>query len=157
MAVTTTPSISSLIKRLSPLVPAIAFEPDDDFAWSPAAHTVTYTEAAPDASWQLLHEVGHATCRHEGYRRDIELLGYEVEAWEAAKQLAAKLDLRIPHEIIEEHLDTYRDWLHARSQCVDCAQTGIQTHTDTYRCLHCPASWRVNDGRHCGLRRYRTA
>ena len=156
MAATTTPSISWVISQLGQHLPDVEFIEDEDFAWSAPQKQITYDPKADDAIWQLMHEAGHATHQHANYRRDIELLGYEVEAWGAAEQLAAKLDISIPIDIIDDHIDTYRDWLHARSQCVDCSQTGIQVSPDSYRCLHCPATWRVNDSRRCGLRRYRT-
>lgn len=155
MVATTTPSISSLLSQLSSHLPEVTFTESDHFAWSPATSTISYDPSADGAIWQLLHETGHAICQHANYKRDIQLLGYEVDAWTAAQQLATEMNITIPDDIIEEHIDTYRDWLHARSQCTACAQTGIQTSSDTYRCLHCPTTWRVNDSRQCGLRRTR--
>lgn len=156
MAATTTPSISWLLPKLNAELSEVEFIESDHFSWSPATRVVSYDPNATDAVWQLLHEAGHATSDHATYTRDIELLGYEVDAWTAAQSLAHKLDVIIPDDVIESHIDTYRDWLHARSQCTACAQTGVQTSTDTYRCLHCPTTWRVNDSRQCGLRRYQT-
>lgn len=156
MAATTTPSISWLLSQLEQHLPGVTLVKGQDFAWAPTTRTITYSPAADNAAWQLLHEAGHAIYQHSKYRRDIELLGYEVEAWAAAAQLSDKLGIEIPEDIIDEHIDTYRDWLHSRSQCPACAQTGIQTSSDGYRCLHCPAKWRVNDSRQCGLRRYQT-
>ena len=109
-----------------------------------------------DDVWQVLHEVGHALLDHQIYSRDIELLGMERDAWQRAEVVAADLDLTIPDDVIQTHLDTYRDWLHARSLCPDCTQTGIQIDSAQYECPHCHATWRVNDARTCGLRRYRT-
>lgn len=152
MAVTTTPSISWLLPKLKARLPEVAFVEGEAFAWLPHKQEVTYNPHDTHV-WQLLHEAGHAICGHSCYRRDIELLGYEVEAWSTAEQLADELDVTIPHAAIDDNVDTYRDWLHARSQCVSCAQTGVQVSSDTYRCLHCPARWQVNDGRQCGLRR----
>lgn len=153
MAATTTPSINWLLSRLESRLPEVTFAAGDHFAWSPTSQQITHDTSAPDAAWQLLHETGHAICQHATYKRDIELLGYEVDAWTAAQQLADELGTTIPEHVIQDHIDTYRDWLHARSQCTACAQTGIQTSSDTYRCLHCPTIWRVNDSRQCGLRR----
>lgn len=154
MAATTTPSIKWALPQIKAHLPEVNFVKGSYFSWSPTTQTITYSATSEDAIWQLLHEAGHAICQHDGYKRDIELLGYEVDAWTAAKRLASKLELTIPHDTVEDHIDSYRDWLHARSQCTACAQTGIQISSDTYRCVHCPTIWRVNDSRQCGLRRY---
>ena len=62
----------------------------------------------------------------------------------------------VVEDFIEEHLDTYRDWLHARSSCPDCTATGYQTDASTYACPACSHTWRVNEARICQLRRYST-
>lgn len=104
--------------------------------------------------WALLHELSHAVLGHFSYERDIELIGKEVEAWRHARDsLAPKYKLSIPDEAIDDELETYREWLHARSSCPDCNLNGIQTETDTYRCLNCRAVWKANDARNCELRR----
>lgn len=154
MAAITTPSIDSLLTKLRELYPALIFEPADFFAWQPQNSTVCYDSEQKDGAWQLLHEVGHATLRHNSYQRDIELIGYERDAWKQAHEIASSLGITIPTAHIEVHLDTYRDWLHARSRCVACTQTSIQTGRSEYTCPHCRATWKVNDARTCQLRRY---
>ena len=57
-------------------------------------------------------------------------------------------------EVIQEHLDTYRDWLHARSICPSCTANGYQISSHTYECPACLHTWRVNEARICALRRY---
>jgi len=78
----------------------------------------------------------------------------ERDAWTKARDIAASLDLSIDEEIATAHLDTYRDWLHARSTCPKCGETGLETDTHIYSCLSCGARWRVNDARRHALRRY---
>lgn len=156
MVATTTPLTSSVLPKVIDKCPGIKFEPGDKCAWNPRTKTVYYHDG-PDEIWGLLHEVGHALLGHDQYRRDIELLGFERDAWQRAASLAEELGLQLPADIIEEYLDTYRDWLHARSTCVDCGQTGIQTAARHYSCPHCQAKWSVNDARTCALRRYRLA
>lgn len=152
MAATTTPSISWLLPKLSSAYPEIEFQAGNVSAWNPEQRTVYY---APDDGWQVLHELGHALLDHRNYTRDIELIGLERDAWQRARTVANQLDLTIPDEAIQTHLDTYRDWLHARSTCPDCQQTGLQTDPKRYSCPHCQTTWRVNDARTCGLRRYK--
>ena len=154
MAATTTPSTSSLVATLEKRYPEVTFKADEVFSWQPETKTLTYNETQPDGTWQLLHELGHALLEHQSYSRDIELIGFERDAWKKAQEIASSLSLSIPTDSIEDHLDTYRDWLHQRSQCISCSQTGIQTANHEYTCPHCKTRWRVNDARTCELRRY---
>ncbi len=103
-----------------------------------------------------LHELAHAVLGHTGYRLDIELLRREREAWDAVRTTFAP-HYEVPYDVdlIEDSLDTYRDWLHARALCPTCNLTGIQTKTNTYSCINCRCSWRPNDARQCALRRYK--
>lgn len=148
-----------LLPRVKASFPDITFEETNDFRWSPATQTVYVgpMESERDAI-TLLHEVGHALAGHQGYERDIDLLKLEREAWTTAKNMIAPLfEVVIDEETIEEALDSYRDWLHARSRCPECEQNGVQHSLHTYTCLLCSTTWRVNDARKCGLKRYRLA
>ena len=119
--------------------------------------TVYYvsSEDAHDIA-ELLHELGHALLRHEGYGQDIELLKLERAAWDEALSVAKRSDITISPDLIEEHLESYRDWMYARSRCPRCEQAGIQEKSDngTYRCPLCNTAWRVNEAKTCGLKRY---
>ena len=146
---------SLLLTELRRDHPVVTFEPGDDFYWSPTNQTVYF--AALDSALDrltLLHETAHALLGHQGYSRDINLLKIEREAWELARDtLAPHYGLKIETELIEEMLDSYRDWLHARSRCPKCQLTGIQTDESTYQCLGCNATWHVNEARRCRLKR----
>lgn len=114
-----------------------------------------YNESSDDAAL-LLHELAHAVLKHADYTRDIELIEMERDAWDHARTvLAPRYSVPIDDAIIEDSLDTYRDWLHARSTCPDCQAIGIQIKLHHYRCLACGAQWKVNDARICALRRYK--
>jgi lipopolysaccharide biosynthesis regulator YciM len=102
----------------------------------------------------LIHELAHALLNHKNYRRDIELIEMETAAWHEAKQYGEKYNVEIKEDVIQDHLDTYRDWLHARSSCPNCLATGYQTKHLTYECPACTHSWKVNEARLCALRRY---
>lgn len=156
MAATTTPSISSLLHKLQRLYPDIIFKKGSPSRWSPRTTTVFYETADSAANTAiLLHEVSHALLGHADFSRDIELLGKEREAWHhAATMLAPQLDVSIAPQLVEDHLDTYRDWLHQRSICPACQQTGVQVRQKTYSCINCRSSWRVNDARQSALRRF---
>ena len=147
-------SMSSLIHKLKTTYTDISFVEAEQFSWSPSAKTVFYNTAAPNASHLLLHELSHALLGHRTYRRDIELVAMETAAWEKAKEYAETFNVRLSENAIQDHLDTYRDWLHARSSCPECSANGYQTEAFHYECPACLHKWRVNEARLCALRRY---
>lgn len=92
-----------------------------------------------EQNWKLLllHEVGHALLRHRDFNCDIQRLRMEAEAWDKARELAAHYHIRIDEDLIEEELDTYRDWLHQKSRCPVCGLTRFQTPDKRYHCPLC--------------------
>ncbi len=146
-------SISSILDRLRCDFPYITFRESNEFRWSPQDEAIFYN--AEESPSLLLHELGHALLKHKEFRRDIELIALERDAWQVAvRDLSPRYALPIKKDEIEDALDTYRDWLHARSSCPHCRSTGVQTAKMAYSCLTCPATWRVNDARICSLRRF---
>lgn len=156
MVATTTRHTSSLIKQLAADYPDITFRQSDDFMWSPTSKTVYFaSDKTKSAAWSILHETSHAILGHTDYSSDIELLLKEVEAWQHASDiLAPAYRLVVDPDHAQAQLDTYRDWLHQRSLCPRCSQSGLQTQTNRYSCINCSGSWRVNDARRCALKRY---
>lgn len=160
MDATTTEPITSLIKQLivdSTQLPAgnLTFSHADDFGWNHSARTIFYNPKEPNAPAYLLHEYGHALLSHDSHIRDISLIAMERAAWDEAVRMAPHYHVTIDNDMVESALDTYRDWLHARSACPTCATAGVQIQHDIYRCLACQTQWRVNDARACALRRYK--
>jgi hypothetical protein len=147
-------STSSLIHKLKTDFPAFTFFKTEQFSWSPTSFTVSYAPSQAQSAALLLHELSHGILKHQEYRRDIELLAMETAAWDKAKQLAETYHVRLQESVIQDHLDTYRDWLHARSTCPECSATGYQTAARQYSCAACTHQWRVNEARLCGLKRY---
>lgn len=155
MVVTTMVSINYLVKKVALDFPEISFHVSEDFLWSYEHQTIYYQPNNPEAASFLLHELGHALLTHSSYSRDIELIKLERDAWDYALcNLAPRYKLSIKEDVIQDNLDTYRDWLHNRSQCPSCQSTGLQIKSRTYRCLACNKLWRVNEARLCALRRY---
>ena len=150
MDVTTMP-LTSLLTRLSADFPAIQFTAGEQFSWSPEKRTIFYELSGDPAL--LIHELGHALLDHEAYTRDVQLLTLERAAWDEAKKLAPTYDITISDDTVEDALDTYRDWLHARSTCPHCGATGFQSGIATYACPACTREWVVNEARVCQLRR----
>lgn len=149
------PSTPSLIQKLAKDFPAIHFVEAEAFQWSADTKTISYNTSDETATEHALHELAHALLDHRAYTRDIELLKMEREAWSHAQEvLAPQYDITIDDETREEALDSYRDWLHARSTCPNCKATGLETDKYLYKCLACRHTWRVNEARLCGLKRY---
>lgn len=148
------PSMPWLINALTARHPELHFSPGKQFAWSPTEATIVYNENLEHAPALLLHELSHATLGHHEYRRDVELVAMETAAWEEAKRHATQYDITLSEDVIQDHLDTYRDWLHARSTCPRCSANGYQTEAFRYECPACAHRWRVNEARLCALRRY---
>lgn len=152
MDVTTMPSMHSLLKELKQRYPQFAFVSSDTAHWSPESSTVFYS----DDIAELLHELGHALLEHQGYRRDIELLKMESDAWKYATiNLAPIYRVDISEDTVQDALDSYRDWLHSRSTCPECHATGVQRSPEEYSCVVCQTHWRVNEAKSCELRRYK--
>lgn len=150
----TMPSTTSLVTKLQQDYPEIAFAAGDEFRWSPSEATILYDPRTHDNA-SLLHELAHALLHHTTYTKDIELIEMERDAWSyACTQLTNHYDTTISDEQIQGSLDTYRDWLHARSTCPRCKATGVQVKQRQYKCLACTTNWRVNEARVCALRRY---
>lgn len=150
------PSITLLVPRLAADFPDITFATGERFHWHPDTRVITYVEASEDSA-SLLHEVAHALLGHQDFSRDVALLGMERDAWYYATAiLAPRYQLTIEPDAVDEALDTYRDWLHARSTCPVCKATGVQIKQRTYRCLACRSEWIVNDARQHALRRHLT-
>jgi hypothetical protein len=146
------PSTASLIPRLRADYPQFSFEKADSFLWSPSEQTVYYVAGGKSCDF-LLHELSHGLLKHVEYDRDIELIAMERAAWDKASELADTYQVTIDDETVQSTLDTYRDWLHARSTCPKCNATGLQTKKHLYTCLACRHNWHVNEARICALRR----
>lgn len=154
MDVTIMPSTTSLAHKLQSDFPAFIFTASDTFRWSPQHKEIFYDQGSDDVA-SLLHELSHAVLNHTLYTKDIELIEMERDAWAHANTtLAAKYQITIDDDTIQDALDTYRDWLHARSTCPHCKATGVQTKKNQYKCIACMTEWRVNEARVCALRRY---
>lgn len=151
------PAISSLVKKLISSHPELSFEAADRAHWSAKNRTVYYCSSEPHAEFIVLHETAHALLNHQQYYRDIDLLKIERAAWtHAATVLAPLYSMTIDPEFIEAQLDTYRDWLHAKSTCPACHSNGFEQHKLSYLCLHCGTTWHTNVGVDVGIRRFAT-
>jgi cell division protein FtsL len=158
MAVTNTSKptnkLLKLVARLQTNYPKLNFALGKMFVWSPAETTVYYRHKNDKTDcWSLLHELGHALLDHTTYEHDFGLLKLEVAAWSEAKKIAACYDIVIDQDHIEDCLDTYREWLHARSTCPSCLLNSLPVSATQYQCYNCRTSWRVSASRLTHVRR----
>jgi hypothetical protein len=150
--------MEKLLKELTILLPEVTCVPGTAFCWSPQQQQITYRKALIPTEldeWALLHETGHALLSHKTYNSDLELLLLEVAAWEKAVEIGIDLGIVIDPDHIQDCLDTYRDWLHQRSNCPVCLNTCLQITVNTYRCHNCTTEWRVSTSRFCRAYRRR--
>lgn len=146
-------SISSLLVKLEADFPQFQFISGKEFRWAPHENAVYY-QADSNNTAALLHELSHAVLNHQAYTRDIQLIEHEQAAWQHARAvLGLGYQVEISFDDIEDSLDTYREWLHARSSCPECSATGVQIKQSLYSCLACHRKWHVNDARTCQLQR----
>lgn len=155
MDATTMHSTVSLLADIQVDFPLFTFSESDCFRWSPDTQTLHFDRNSPDLVPYVLHELGHALLSHTAYHRDIDLIKIERDAWDYAREhLASKYNITISDELVQENLDTYREWLHSRSSCPSCSMTGLQTARGHYSCFACGGRWKSNEARSCALRRY---
>ena len=127
---------SDLLSRLKADYPNLRFIDGKKFAFRPPK-TIVIGPAEPFAELLLLHEVSHAILKHKTFRIDLERLKMEVAAWDRAKELANIYHININEEMIQNELDTYREWLHKKSRCPRCGLTRYQTPDAKYHCPRC--------------------
>ncbi|MES2876360.1 MAG: hypothetical protein V4678_02715 [Patescibacteria group bacterium] len=150
------PSTVLLLDTVSAEFTEVTFRAGDSFEWQPSESTIVYDPEDPHFEPRLLHEIGHSLLKHRSYDRDIDLIAMERDAWQTARlDLAQRFGVNVPGDIIHHDMDSYRDWLHARSTCPHCSSNGIQIKKREYKCVTCLQTWRVNEARSCSLRRYR--
>jgi hypothetical protein len=142
--------MEEFINKLQRLCPNVSFVSGEAASWSPQKQQVTFINTeSKGAIWTTLHETGHALLGHSTYHSDIDLLNKETAAWQEAHTLALSLGVKIDEDHIQQCLDTYRDWLHKRSTCPHCGNTGLQSSKRLYSCLNCQGCWTITDDRFC--------
>lgn len=146
----------NLVSILKRDFPKIRFISSDIFKWSPDKQTVYFDKTEENMEITLLHELAHALLEHRDFNLDVELIRKEADAWHHTETaLAPKYGVKVPHEEVAQSMESYRYWLHQRSKCPECGTHGLQTKNTHYKCLACGCSWRANDARVCGLKRYK--
>ena len=126
----------AFLDKLKQDYPDLRFRAGRKFAFRPP-RTVILGSNEPHAKLLALHEVSHAVCKHKDFKMDVERLKMENEAWERARELADYYEIEVDENLIQDELDTYRDWLHKKSRCPVCGLTRFQTPDTIYHCPQC--------------------
>lgn len=145
--------LNSLVAKLDKKFPKVSFVESTTFKWDPGELKIYYSPNSKNSLWSLLHEVGHMVLKHQTYRSDFSLLKMEAQAWHKSREIADEYGIEIDPQHIEKCLDSYRDWLYARSNCRECLQTGMEVSTGLYRCINCQFKWKVTPQRFCRVYR----
>lgn len=116
--------------------PDFVFKTGRKFAFRPPK-TIVIGPEEPNDSLFLLHELGHALCRHRDFDTDAKRLKMEREAWDKARELADNYEVEYDEELVEDELDSYRVWLDNKSRCKKCGLTMYQTPDGRYHCPRC--------------------
>lgn len=153
MDVTTTPLQNLTLSKITADFPILDFIKNTNGDFRRQKNTIFYDDSEPNVEAFLLHEISHATLNHQKYKRDIQLLTIEREAWDNALLLAKKYNVIIDEELIEDAMDSYREWIHKRSICPSCRQNGIEISKKVYKCYICYQEWTPNEAKTCRIYR----
>lgn len=140
------------LEYLQAKFPSLTYRQGAAFCWSPETNEILYPRKhiGERSAWSLLHETSHALLGHRSYAADFELVRMEVMAWDKAKELAKEIGITIDEDHIQDCLDSYRDWVYARSICPRCRNKSLQQDDlQHYRCFNCHNAWRVTPSRFC--------
>lgn len=127
---------TEFLEQIKADFPEFRFVNGKKFAFRPPK-TIVLGPLEPFYELLVLHEVSHAILKHKTFRVDVERLRMESEAWEKARELASGYGIEVDEDLIQDELDTYRDWLHAKSRCRECGLTRYQTPDGIYHCPRC--------------------
>ena len=128
--------MEDLVRKLKEDYPEFVFRTGKKFTFRPPKTIVIGPEETGD-SLLLLHELGHALSGHRDFDTDAKRLKMEREAWEKARELAGKYNVPFDEDLMENELDSYRDWLDHKSRCPKCHLTRYQTPDGVYHCPRC--------------------
>lgn len=130
-------NITDLLSELKLKYPEFVFKKGAKFSFRPPRTIMVGPLGEPGAELLLLHEIGHAICKHRNFTTDIQRLKMEREAWEKARELAIKYEVEFDDELAEEELDSYREWLDHKSRCPKCGLARYQARDGHYHCPRC--------------------
>ena len=127
---------ATFLAKIKSDFPDFRFIDGGKFSFHPPK-TIIVGPEEPEDSLLLLHELGHALSGHKSFNTSARRIKMEREAWDKAKELASIYEVVFDEDIVENELDTYRDWLHKKSCCKKCGLTMYQTPDGSFHCPRC--------------------
>lgn len=127
--------------------PDLLFVPNGYFAYDAALELINYDPSAlntNEGKLSLVHEIAHARLGHFHYGSDFELLLMEIDAWCLTRKLAKQYKLTLDKHFIDHCIETYDNWLSARSTCPSCQTFCLEDSPHQFHCFSCGTDWRVN-------------
>lgn len=128
--------MDTLIKKIRQDYPDYRFIGGKKFMFR-YPRTIIIGPIEPHANLLLLHELGHAILGHRDYETNIKRMKMEVDAWEEARRLSEIYGVEFDENVMQDELDSYRDWLHKKSRCPKCGLTRFETPDGQYHCPRC--------------------
>ena len=125
-----------LLDRLKHDYPEVRFVRGEKFLFRPP-RTIVLAGGESNDSLLILHEMGHYLCGHRDFTTDARRIKMEREAWTRARDLCVYYGVEYDEGIVEQELDTYREWLDKKSRCPSCGLTRFQTPDGDYHCPRC--------------------
>lgn len=132
------PNLKKLIAKLQADYPNLSITAGERTKFTPPNQLFYTKDTTP---LELLHELGHYLLGRHHYSSDIDLLRIEAEAWSQAKNICEQYQIEWNEDYVQDHLDTYRNWLHLTSLCKNCKLAGYQDSSLLYHCPLCGATW----------------
>lgn len=132
------PSLNKLVARLRQDYPELNITSGECAKFTPPRSIFYAKDTTPI---ELLHELGHYLIKRTSYTSDIELVRIESEAWAKAEDLCKTYGVKWDDDLAQDRLDTYRNWLHVVSLCINCQLAGYQDETGIYHCPLCGKKW----------------
>lgn len=126
-----------LVERVQRDYPQLRFKAGKKFTFRPPRTIIFVRTEQIGGQLQLMHELGHVRLEHRFFRTDVERLKMERAAWEEAHKICEQYGVAYDEEFVEQQLDSYREWLHRRSQCPVCGLTRYQSGSGEYHCPGC--------------------
>ena len=129
-------SLSPTLQQIITDFPNLIFKRGSRFTFRPP-NIIILGPKTTNYELLTLHEIGHALSNHKNYKTYLELLRMETEAWRRAKPLAQKYQVPYNEDLVQSHLNTYRDYLYLKTTCPHCGNYCIQSSTGKLFCPFC--------------------
>ncbi|MBQ9018160.1 hypothetical protein IJ117_00115 [Candidatus Saccharibacteria bacterium] len=125
-----------LFDRVKKDHPEVIFRSGRKFLFKPPK-TIVLGPDEPNSSLLLLHELGHYLSSHRDFCTQADRIRCEIEAWRVARSLCDRYKVCYDEDVVENELETYREWLDSVARCPKCRLVRVQTPDGKWHCPRC--------------------